>query len=293
MKRLSLKTFLRKYPNDESCLEEIFNKKYPDGVFCIRCKKLTAHFKITGRLAYSCTYCRKQVSPLTDTIFEQSSVPLRLWFYAIFLITKTRSGISAKQLERELGVCYKTAHRMFKLIRRGMDDSGGERLKGDVEIDETFVGGKGRNRRYVNDFQAKQKEIIMGMLERKGRVIPRHIESTGRIELFNEIKTYIDPQAHIITDQYNGYRNLRKQGYNHDSVNHMETYVIGSIHTNTIEGFWSNFKRGLYGVYRHCDSKYLLQYANEYAFRYNNRELGDGMFDKLLTRVVSVGSVGA
>lgn len=290
MKQLGLKQFLRKYPNDDACLEEIFKKKYPNGVFCIRCQKVTAHFRRKERTSYSCTWCRHQVFPLVGTIFEKSSTPLRLWFYAIFLVIKTRSGISAKQLERELGVCYKTAHRMFKVIRKRMGETGsGGKLHGTVEVDETFIGGDGHNRRYVPHFNEKPKDIIMGMLERNGRVIPRHIATTGKIALMKEIQEHVDTDAYILTDQFPAYTNLHKYGYAHNMINHRETYVIKGtdLHTNSIEGFWSNFKRGLYGVYRHCDSKYLQSYANEYAWRYNNRQLGDGMFDALLMRVIA------
>jgi transposase-like protein len=144
-KKFSLKDFLKKYPNDEACLMEIYRKRFPNGISCLGCKRITKYYPLKGRTTFSCGFCATQLSPLTDTVFEHSAISLRLWFYAMFLIGKTRSGISAKQLERELGVSYKTAHRMFKMIRKLMEQDG-DMLNGIVEIDETFVGGKGINR---------------------------------------------------------------------------------------------------------------------------------------------------
>lgn len=159
MNKLSLKTFLRKYPNSEACLEEIFLKRFPNGVDCLKCKKITKYYKITNRTAYSCTFCRTQIYPLAGTIFEKSTIDLRLWFYAMFLMIKTRSGVSAKQLERELGVAYKTAHRMFKQIRTLMDENGEDMLTGNVEVDETFIGGAGKNRKYQWHGNEKEKQV--------------------------------------------------------------------------------------------------------------------------------------
>lgn len=290
MKEISLKTFLRKYPHDEACLDEIFKKKYPDGAYCEVCQKITAHFKLKGRFVYSCTWCRHQISPLVNTIFEHSTVPLRLWFYAIFLMTKTRSGISAKQLERELGVSYKTAHRMFKLIRRGMGSNGGK-LTGDVEVDEAFFGGKGYNRKY--EWYEKEKQTVMGMVERRGKAQLKLIPDTSNATLLTEIEKQIDKDARIISDQFPAYMKLPKLGYNHISVNHSKEVVSREAHTQNIENVWSNIKRGIYGVYRHVSNEYLQQYINEYTFRYNYRNEPEIMFDMLLTRVAFERSVGA
>ena len=145
--KFTLGLFLQKYSNDESCLSEVFKLKYPTGVFCDKCQKVTNFTKITNRFAYQCS-CGYQIYPLAGTIFEKTTTPLQYWFYAMFLISNTRSGVSAKQLQRELGVTYKTAWRMFKQIRMLMAETGGGLLTSDVEIDETFVGGKGKNRKY-------------------------------------------------------------------------------------------------------------------------------------------------
>ena len=146
--KFSLKEFLLKFPNDDICLEEIKNLRYPDGVTCPKCQKITKFYKIKGRPGYACEFGGTTVYPLAGTILEKTTTPLQYWFYAMYLMTKTRSGISAKQLQRELGVTYKTAWRMFKQIRMLMaDDSSSDPLVGIVEVDETFVGGKGKNRK--------------------------------------------------------------------------------------------------------------------------------------------------
>lgn len=296
IKKFSLKTFLRKYPTDEACLEEIKNIRWPDGIICPNCKKITPFYKISNRTAYSCGACRFQVFPLAGTIFEKSTTPLRFWFYAMFQMIKTRSGISAKQLERELGVTYKTAHRMFKQIRVLMAEPNTSFSEGEIEVDETFIGGKGKNRafKWRQGVEEKEKEIIIGMVKRnkdkKGanKIYLKHIPNTGKWTLLSQIKEHIDPKARVITDQYRGYWQLPKYGYRHDFVNHKHTFVKGDIHTQNAENFWSILKRGIYGVYRIVSKKYLQAYADEYAWRYNHRKQPDTMFDELLKQVALV-----
>lgn len=284
-KKFTFKDFLTRYPTDEACLKEIYNNRFPKGVDCVKCKKLRTYYPLKGRTTFSCGFCGTQLSPLTDTIFEKSAVSLKLWFYAIFLMVKTKSGISAKQLERELGVSYKTAHRMFKMIRLLMAEEK-TMLDGIVEIDETFVGGKGFNR--AKEWRADiKKEVVWGAVERSGKLYAKHVASAEKYTLLKELKENVLPTAHIISDEAGAYRNLYDFGYyNHHSVNHSEKeYGRGLIHNNTIEAVWSQFKRGITGVYRHVSKEYLQQYVNEYAFRYNYRNLENGMFDLLLNRV--------
>ena len=198
---------------------------------------------------------------------------------------KTRSGISAKQLERELGVSYKTAHRMFKMIRLLMQEQP-TLLEGNVEVDETFVGGKGRNRATKPHFNEIPKEVVWGAVQRGGKVYAKHVANTGKWTLLEQIQQNVDKNATIMTDNWRGYDQLSKYGYNHFAVNHgVSEYVRGEIHTNTIEGVWSQLKRGITGVYRHVSKEYLQDYVNEFTFRYNYRHLENGMFDLLFSRV--------
>jgi transposase-like protein len=207
----------------------------------------------------------------------------------MYLITQTRSGTSAKQLERMLGVTYKTAWRIYKQIRTLMAENSITPLDGDVEIDETYIGGKGMNRRFKPNFNEIPKLVVMGMLQRGGKTYLKHIKGSGKWYLIEQIKAHVDPVARLITDELAAYKNLPKHGYMlHDVVNHSETYVIGDIHTNNIENVWSIIKRGIYGVYRNVSKKYLQAYIDEYSFRFNYRNQNRNMFYTLLNQVVNV-----
>ena len=144
--KFSLRQFKRKYGTHEQCLEAIKKLRFADEMDCPKCSKLSVFYKVTDRTAYACKFCGYQIYPLPGTIFEKTTTPLDMWFFAMYIMVQTRSGCSAKQLERMLGVTYKTAWRMFKQIRALMADSSGEPLDGIIEIDETFVGGKAKNR---------------------------------------------------------------------------------------------------------------------------------------------------
>lgn len=285
----SLGQFLRKFKNDDACLDHIFSIRFPKGAYCENCKKVTVFYKIEGRPAYQCS-CNYQISPLAGTIFEKTTTPLQYWFYAIFVMTMTRSGISAKQLQRELGVTYKTAWRMMKQIRMLMANVDTTLLGGVVEIDETFVGGKGKNRAYKPNFNEIPKEIVMGMVQRNGKAYFKHIPNTGKWTLLQQVKEHVDPTTHVMTDEYGAYVNLPKFGFAHDSVKHSasEYVTAGMVHTNTVEGFWLILERGVYGVYRVVSKKYLQAYVDEYAWRYNNRDNAGRMFDMLLGQIAEV-----
>lgn len=292
MEKFTLGYFLKKYSTNDKCLEEIKRLRWPNGIECRKCGKITKHYKVKNRTSYACGLCGSHVYPLAGTIFEKTTTPLKLWFYAMFLMIKTRCGVSAKQIERELGVTYKTAWRIAKQIRILMADTDGSLLDGEVEVDETFVGGKGKNRRNIPNFNEIPKEIVMGMVQRNGKAYLKHIPNTGKWTLIKQIKENIDPKARIFTDQYPGYTQLSRYGLNHVWVNHQETYVKGDIHTQNAENVWSHLKRGIYGVYRHVSKKYLQAYADEFAFRYNHRKNERGMFNALLSQVALVKAVG-
>lgn len=210
-------------------------------------------------------------------------------------MTQTRAGISAKQLQRELGVTYKTAWRMFKQIRALMADGSGNPLDGIVEADETFVGGNGKNKHGWQDTRSlESKQVLMGMVKRDGKVYIKHIPNTGKWTLLKQIKETVDPRAKIYTDDYHGYIGLKYLGYDHDSVNHSASeYVKGEVHTQNIENVWSHLKRGIFGVYRIVSAKYLQAYADEFAFRYNNRGSKINMFYILLNQVPNVRMIRA
>jgi transposase-like protein len=205
-------------------------------------------------------------------------------------MSSTRCGISAKQIERETGVTYKTAWRMFKQIRSLLceDDNS---LNGKVEIDETYVGGKAHNMH--QDKRAKLggrgtagKTAVFGAVERSGKVVAIAVPNTDSNTLLPHVKKYVMPASTIYTDEMAAYQTLPQNGYNHRRINHTaKVYVSGDVHTNTIEGFWSLLKRGISGVYHAVSEKYLQSYLNEYCFRYNHRNDDRSMFVTILEQV--------
>ena len=227
---------------------------------------------------------------MRGTIFQDSATSLKLWFYAIYLMSSTRCGISAKQLERELGVTYKCAWRMFKQIRSMLDESDGPKFSGEVEADESFYGGKESNKhknKRVSNYRMK-KTTVAGIVERGGRVQATVVEIPWKSQLLAPIRTRVLPRTMIFTDEANHFGGLRNMGFQHRRVNHSQgVYVDGDVHTNTIEGFWSLTKNGIRGVYHNVSAKYLQMYLNEYAFRFNRRKsLGRrNMFDAFTGRI--------
>lgn len=280
----------RDFPNDDACLEWLKEYLYPDGITCKKCGRITPHHKLKRVKAYSCEYCGSHTHPTANTIFHKSSTPLVIWFEAIFIMASTRAGISAKQLERETGVTYKTAWRMFHQIRSMMGDDGNV-FSGEVEIDETYLQPRPAMKMKLNPGRRKgsnyadNSQIVFGMVEREGRVRAVHVKSSGARSLIPEIEKKVAKGATIYSDEWSSYKNLRKHDYSHSTIKHRQhQYVYGNVHTQNVENLWSNMKRGLKGVYRHVDAKYLQAYVDEYAFRQSNRN-SLSMFWTLMGRV--------
>lgn len=285
--RFTIQDFAAKFPTNDACLEYLKEKRFPGGItYCGKCQQDRKHHRVTGRPAYACDYCGKMISPMAGTIFEKSSTPLKTWFYAMYLMGSTRCGISAKQIQRETGVTYKTAWRMFKQIRGLMSDDG-QRLEGlIVEMDETYMGGKRRGRVGRPSRGDRKHSCVVGMVERGGRVRAVVATDATRKSLHGIAKEHIMPASTIFTDELPAYHGLDNMGYQHKRINHSAgVYVIGTTHTNTIEGFWSLVKRGIGGVYHSVSTKYLQSYLDEYSFRYSRREQGNLLFSAILERV--------
>jgi transposase len=290
--RYTINDFNRQFPDDEACFEHLRESRFPEGrAYCETCKEDRQHHRIKGRPVYACDECLTQISPMAGTIFEHSSTSLRLWYYAMYLMASTRCGISAKQIQRETGVTYKTAWRMFRQIRSLLSE-GDMQLEGEaVEIDETYYGGKrkgGRGRQLRNDKGEEMYAPVFGMVERKGRVRAFATPNVKSATLLPIIREYVLPKSTIFTDEYKVYGGIKnmKSGYTHRRIKHKaRVYVRGNVHTNTIEGFWSLVKRGIGGVYHQVSTKYLQSYLDEYTFRYNRRDQGNLIFTSLLQRV--------
>ncbi len=290
--RLTVETFLERFPNDEACLEYLKEKRYPGGItYCAKCEQDRKHHRVTGRPAYACDYCGSMISPMAGTIFEKSSTSLRLWFYAMYLMGSTRCGISAKQIQRETGVTYKTAWRMFKQIRSLLSepDMQLEGLK--IEMDEMYYGGKSKGKSGRPMRGDKQKSPVIGMVERStpervGRVKALATPDVTTSQVLGLVHEYVLPKSTVFTDEYPIYDRLGARVNEHKRINHSsKVYVMGDVHTNTIEGFWSLVKRGIGGVYHSVSQKYLQTYLNEYSFRYNRRDQGNLIFTSILERV--------
>ena len=292
--RFTIKDFNAQFPDDASCLEFLKDQKYPSGLVpCSKCGVDRKFHRIVKRPVYSCDHCGTQISPMAGTIFQDSRTSLRIWFYAMYLMSATRCGISAKQIQRETGVTYKTAWRMFKQIRTLMSED--ISLEGEaVEMDETYVGGLAKNMHYskrkkrITGTGGVDKATVFGMVERGGRVVARVTKDAKSATLFPIVQERVMPASTIYTDTYTIYDKLatKTNGYVHHRINHTEkVYVMGDVHTNTIEGFWSLLKRGIGGVYHQVSAKYLQSYCDEYSFRYNRRFAEEPMFVSLLERV--------
>ena len=290
----TLKDFQKQFPDDATCLEWLRNYLYPDGIFCETCNAVTKHHRVKSRPSYSCDHCGHHVHPTADTIFHKSPTPLTTWFYAIYLMAQTRCGISAKQIQRETGVTYKTAWRMFKQIRTMLDDEKaaplGGKQSGGIEMDEMYYGGRRKNhsgRRLGGDYGDK-KTTVIGMVERKGRVRAVVAADTKGPTMLGLVKEHVLPKSTVFTDDFPSYDALDRHlnEYVHRRINHSEkVYVMGDVHTNTIEGFWSLIKTGIRGVYHSVGRQYLQSYLNEYSFRYNRRFDVQPMFLSILQQV--------
>ena len=221
-------------------------QRFPGNVtYCDKCQQERKHYRINGRPVYSCDHCGTQISPMAGTIFEHSSTSLRLWYYAMYLMASTRCGISAKQIQRETGVTYKTAWRMFRQIRSLLSDPDMQLEGSAVEADETYYGGRrkgGHGRMLRNDKGERMYAPVFGMVERKGRVRAFATPDVKSATLLPIIREYVLPKSTIFTDEYKVYGGIKnmKNGYTHRRIKHKaRVYVRGNVHTNTIEGFWS------------------------------------------------------
>ena len=237
----TLKDFQKQFPDDATCLEWLKNRLFPDGIYCETCEAVTKHHRVKSRPSYSCDYCGHHVHPTADTIFHKSPTPLTTWFYAVYLMAQTRCGISAKQIQRETGVTYKTAWRMFKQIRSMLTDERVDPIGGfgrKVEMDETYYGERDREgtRRARNQ---ENSGCWDGAAQRSSSGIRRR-RRESRYTCAGLIKEHVLPRTMVFTDDFKSYNGIGARGYTHQRINHSEkVYVNGDVHTNTIEGFWS------------------------------------------------------
>lgn len=284
MQKFTLKDFHKRFPDDDICLDWLRHNLYPETITCPNCGKPAKFYRITTRKVFGCEFCGYQLSPTAGTIFHKSSTPLTLWFFVIYQMAQTRGGISAKQIERQTGVTYKTAWRMCKQVRHMLYERK-TKFDGHVEMDESYFGGRRHGKRGRG---AEGKTAVFGMVERGGAVDTYIIPNVQRETIMPIVDACVARSASVYTDEMHAYKALPALGYRHETIPHAEkVYVLGNVHTNTIEGFWSLCKNGIRGVYHAVSSKYLQSYLDEYAFRYNNRKQMIPMFDLFLRRILA------
>ncbi len=264
--------------------------RWPNGAVCPRCGGVEHSYLKTRRI-WKCKECQKQYSVKLGTIFEDSPLGLDKWLPAVWLIANSKNGISSHELARSLGTTQKSAWFMLHRIRLAMESGSFDKLDGEVEVDETYIGGRAKNmhlhvrKQKITGRGGHNKTIVMGFRERGGRVESTIVKGTHGTILKGEVTKRVAPGSAIYTDVHGGYRGLDSMGYTHGAVDHREAYVSGRVHTNGLENFWSLLKRGLHGTYVSVDPAHLYRYVEERMFTYNLRDLDDyGRFTTVLRR---------
>lgn len=278
--RYTFQAFTKRFPDNSSCLEHLFATLYPKAK-CPKCEEVGKYHRQDDTAHYVCQCGGHQISPKSGTIFEKSSTDLQKWFFAMFLMTSAKNGVSAKELERQLGVTYKCAYRIHKQIRSLMKQSGG--LKGTVEADETYIGGKRKGKRGRG---AAGKTAVMGIHERGGKVYAKAIPNVRRVTVMPLIRENVEIGTNLMTDELASYATATKEGYKHATVRHSAgEYARGDVTTNTIEGFWSQLKRSIDGTHHSVSPKHLQTYLDERAWIWNRRTSELHPFHLLLSEV--------
>jgi transposase-like protein len=308
---ISLIAVYEAFGTTESCLAYLEAARWPEGVRCVVCgskeiskfvtnettREITDEHgaviktaRVPARHLYQCNEetCRFQFSATAGTIFDKSHLPLPVWFQAVALIVNAKKSVSAKQMQRDLGVNYRTAWHLNHRIREAMQSEGGL-FNGTVEMDATYVGGKYDRRRKRANYDKTQ--AVSGVLQRRMDTLPSQVRAFPipteiKPVVLGIIRDHVSVEATIMTDEARAYVPLTKEGWKHQSVRHStKEYVRGNVHTNGIENFWSLFKRGVIGSFHQVSVKHLHRYLNEFSFRFNGRESED-LFGLIITNLV-------
>lgn len=289
-RKLTIREFFKRFPDDATCLEHVMDIRFGLRHDCRKCGVVGATFhRLENRKAYECAHCANHLYPCAGTIFQDSRTSLQVWFYAIYLFTVSRNGVSAKELERALGVTYKCAWRMARQIRTLMEKADGGAaaiLSGHIESDEAYMGGhrKGKAGR-----GAAGKTIVLGLKERGGKLVAKIIPDASSASLQAVFEEHVAPGSIVSTDQWRGYNLLKEAGLTHLKVNHgnkeyarQDKATGESVHVNAVENFWGLFKASVRGTHVHISGKHMDKYLGEFTYRANHSHLGNAMFDALI-----------
>lgn len=285
--KYTLQEFLKEYPNDAACLDRIFKLRFGElERTCPCCGKETKFRRVVTRRSYQCRLCYHQLYPTANTPFNKTRTPLNYWFYVMYLMTTTRNGVASTEVQRALGVTYKTAHKMTTQIRKLMREYRKKKLTGHVEIDETYVstGKKGG----ADNGRLSIRKPVFAIVERLGEVRATVIDDAKIANTRPYIIANVDKNAHVSTDESTLYNSLSKSGYiNHGVIKHAaEEYRRGETSTNTIEGFFGQLKRMIFGTHVHVSPQHLQKYVDEAVFRYNHRFKDVDMFGCLVLKII-------
>jgi transposase len=293
MNKFTITQFREMYPDNDACLDKIFQLRFAN-LICPKCESDKKFTRVKNRRSYQCPCCGFQVYPTKDTVFEKCRVPLTHWFYAIFLQTTTRNGVAAKELERQLSICYTTALRMSHQIKKLMKGRNKKsKIVGQTQIDEMYLGQSLLNMSHKKRAKFKADDLtkfdnktgVMGFVSDTGEV--RFEVMTDNKTFKDRVKDNVSKESVIVTDSHTGYEGLSLHYKQHEVVNHsIREFKKGIYHTNSIESAWSLTRRTIYGTHIHVSPKYLQLYMDEIAFRLMNKDKQDTMFETILRQVV-------
>ncbi|MBI4068460.1 IS1595 family transposase [Candidatus Kaiserbacteria bacterium] len=278
--KYSIRDLKRDFPTDEAVLDFIFDSRHSR-----KCSCGGSYKRITRRKQYQCSKCRYQIAPTAGTVFHKSDTPLVLWFHAVFIFSNAKSGISAKELERQLGVTYKCAWRILSQIRKALGEQGDDKLRGDVETDAAYIGGvykAGKNNELLSVAVSKKAPIIAA-IERGGEARVKVLPNLTAKEQATFVEKTVNPiGTRLMTDKTTALDRVA-WGYERHFVDHSrKEYVRGDIHVNNVETFWAHVKRSVRGTYKVVSKRHLQSYLDAFVFHYNNRHNDSARFAALL-----------
>ena len=290
----TLQAAIRYFSDPDVCIKFLADSRWRNGVKCPTCgSEKVGYLANQRRWQCSTKHPKRQFSVKVGTIFEDSPIGLDKWFAAAWMVTNCKNGVSSYEIHRGLGVTQKTAWFMLHRIRLAMQTGTFEKMSGDIEADESFIGGLARNMHEHKRFEKMTgtggagKAVVMGLLDRKSRQVRIvHVPDVQRKTLQTQVRKYVEGGSYLYTDAWLGYHGLNRE-YVHHVINHAEAYVQGNVHTNGIENFWSLLKRGLKGTYIAVEPFHLFRYLDEQAYRFNNRKTDDGTrFEGVMSGIV-------